>query len=165
MPKNGGRGGRGGRGEDDRTNKIQNIRFNAIREKRRKDKHINTQRKIGVSVAYGQSCVYISRKKITLFIVCLFIFVVFITLYGYIIYFIDTGTHSHTVHSPHIFLLSKNIPTIRNTKHILIWYILFCILTKIFTLTSLLSISIHHQSSLFRTTSFHLVLIIASYHS
>ena len=61
MPKNGGRGGRGGRGEDDRTNKIQNIRFNAIREKRRKDKHINTQRKIGVSVAYGQSCVYISR--------------------------------------------------------------------------------------------------------
>ena len=54
MPKNGGQwgvdeegGGRGGRGEDDRTNKIQNIRFNAIREKRRKEKHINAQRKRG----------------------------------------------------------------------------------------------------------------------
>ena len=60
MPKNGGRGGRGGRGEDDRTNKIQNIRFNAIREKRRKDKHIrvNTQRKIGQCCVWAVMCLY-----------------------------------------------------------------------------------------------------------
>ena len=114
MPKNGGRGGRGGRGEDDRTNKIQNIRFNAIREKRRKDKHINTQRKIGVSVAYGQSCVYISRKKITLFIVCLFIFVVFITLYVILLTLEHTVTQS-TVHTSSYYQKTSQPSGTRNT--------------------------------------------------